>query len=442
MLKTVRDKLYDLNNHAGFKRYAANTSWMMGEKILRMSVGLFVGIWVARYLGPVQFGLLSYAQSFVFLFTAIATLGLDSIIVRELVKDESRRDELLGTAFGLKLIGALLILPALWLGVQLTSNDDYSNLLIFIIASSTIFQSFNVIDFYYQSKVQSKYVVWANSLSLGLSSFVKILLLVNEAPLFFFAMMVVFDALVIAVGLVFFYKKSSRQKIFSWSFRIDTAKKLLKDSWPLMLSGLVVSVYMKIDQVMIKEMLDVEAVGQYAAAVRLSEAWYFIPMAITSSLFPAIIKSRNISHEIYIKRLRNLYTLMVWLAISVALPMTFLSGWLTINLYGEAYRQAADVLVIHIWAGVFLFIGVAYSNYLVAENLVFKSLYRSAVGALTSVTFNILFIPIYGVIGAAISTLLAQIIANLVYDVFDRDLRAHLLVKLSAFFPFSFPKKK
>jgi O-antigen/teichoic acid export membrane protein len=123
-----------------------------------MSVGLFVGIWVARYLGPEQFGLLSYAQSFVFLFTAIATLGLDGIVVRELVKDESRREELLGTAFGLKFIGAILILPVLWLAVQLTSNDTYTNLLVFIIASATVFQSFNVIDFYYQAKVKSKYV--------------------------------------------------------------------------------------------------------------------------------------------------------------------------------------------------------------------------------------------------------------------------------------------
>ncbi|HDY85387.1 MAG TPA: flippase, partial [Methylophaga sp.] len=144
-------------------RYFQNTSWLMGEKILRMSVGLFVGIWVARYLGPEQFGLLSYAQSFVFLFTVIATLGLDGIVVRELVKDKTQRDVLLGTAFGLKLIGAFLILPILAIAVQLTSNDNYTNLLVFIIASATIFQSFNVIDFYYQSKVLSKYVALANT---------------------------------------------------------------------------------------------------------------------------------------------------------------------------------------------------------------------------------------------------------------------------------------
>ena len=266
MLTAARSKLKTLKSHQGFRRYAANTSWMMGEKILRMFVGLFVGIWVARYLGPEQFGLLSYAQSFVFLFTAIATLGLDGIVVRELVKDESRRDELLGTAFGLKLIGAILILPSLWLAVQLTSNDAPTNFLVFIIASATIFQSFNVIDFYYQSKVQSKYVAWANSFGLCVSSIIKVALILNNAPLMAFAIIVAFDSIVLAAGLVFFYKVSSQKKLFNWTFKAIIAKKLLTDSWPLILSGFVISVYMKIDQVMIKEILDAEAVGQYAAA--------------------------------------------------------------------------------------------------------------------------------------------------------------------------------
>ena len=408
---------------------------MLGEKILRMFVGLFVGIWVARYLGPEQFGLLSYAQSFVFLFTAIATLGLDGIVVRELVKDESRREELLGTAFGLKFIGAILILPVLWLAVQLTSNDTYTNLLVFIIASATIFQSFNVIDFYYQAKVKSKYVALANSLALAASSAVKIILILTEAPLMAFAVMVTFDAFVLSLGLVFFYKVSSRKKLFSWKFRACTAKRLLKDSWPLILSGLVISVYMKIDQVMIKEMLDSDAVGQYAAAVRLSEAWYFIPMVIANSVFPAIINAKKVSNELYLQRLQRLYTLMVWMAIGIALPMTFLSDWLTTLLYGQEYQEAGIVLMVHIWAGVFVFLGVAFTKYLTSENLVIKSFYRTTFGAVTNVALNFFLIPVYGIVGAAIATLLGQMFANLVYDIFDGELRGHLLIKLNAFVP-------
>ena len=139
-------KLQSLKSNQGFMRYFRNTSWLFAEKILRMFVGLFVGIWVARYLGPEQFGLFSYAQSFVGLFTAIATLGLDGIVIRELVKDESRRDELIGTAFWLKLIGAFGVLLVLAVAVNFTSNDSYTNTLVFIIASATVFQAFNVVD--------------------------------------------------------------------------------------------------------------------------------------------------------------------------------------------------------------------------------------------------------------------------------------------------------
>ncbi len=164
--KILISKLLD---HSGFRKYLSNTSWLFGEKILRMAVSLFVGIWVARYLGPDQFGLFSYAQAFVGIFAVIATLGLDSIVVRELVKDEGKRDVLLGTAFRLKFIGAIGVLSVLGVAVNFTSNDKFTNILVFIIASAVIFKSFNVIDFYFQSKVMSRYVVFANTISLFLS---------------------------------------------------------------------------------------------------------------------------------------------------------------------------------------------------------------------------------------------------------------------------------
>lgn len=433
MLAALHSKLQTLLSHEGIRRYGANTSWMLGEKVLRMFVGLFVGIWVARYLGPEQFGLLSYAQSFVFLFTAIATLGLDGIVVRELVKDESRRDDLLGTAFGLKFIGAILILPVLWLAVQLTSNDTYTNLLMFIVASATIFQSFNVIDFYFQAKVKSKYVAFANSLALGASSSIKIILILTEAPLIAFALIATFDALVLSLGLIFFFKVSSRQKLFNWKFRASTAKSLLKDSWPLILSGLVVSVYMKIDQIMIKEMLDSDAVGQYAAAVRLSEAWYFIPMVIANSIFPAILNAKKISNQLYLQRLQRLYTLMGWLGIAIALPITFFGDFLTTLLFGLEYSPAAQVLVIHIWAGVFVFLGVASGKWLMAENMTVTAMKRVLLGVFVNIFLNVLFIPRFGISGAAVALLISQVFAALIYDALDIATRPHFYMKLKSF---------
>jgi O-antigen/teichoic acid export membrane protein len=404
-------KLIALINHQGFMKYFKNTSWLFGEKILRMVVGLFVGIWVARYLGPEQFGLFSYAKSFVGLFTAIATLGLNGIVVRELVKDESRCDELIGTTFWLKVMGAFGVLLILAIAINFTSNDTYTNTLVFIIASATIFQSFNVVDFYFQSKVMSKFVVYANIISFFLSSIVKIVLILNDAPLIAFAWVVLFDSLVLALGFVYFFFRNSSFKIKNLTFRRETAIDLLRDSWPLILSGIVISIYMKIDQVMIKELLGTNAVGQYAAAVRISEAWYFIPVVIASSLFPAIINAKKQSEELYYERLQRLYDLMVWMAIAIALPMTFMSDWIVELLYGGQYNEAGAVLMIHIWAGVFVFLGVASGKWFMAENLQIFSTINTTIGAVVNIGLNYILIPKIGIEGAAWATLISYFIA-------------------------------
>lgn len=439
----IKSQLKEIIDNKGFRRYSFNTAWVMSEKILRMFLGIFVISWIARYLGPQQFGLLNYAQSFVFLFTAISTLGLDSIVVRELVKQEDNRNKLLGSAFFLKLIGALVLLPVIGIAIQFTSNDSFTNLLVFIIAFATIFQSFNVIDFYFQSKVISKYAAIANSVTFGISSTIKILLILVNAPLVSFALMSIFDMAILAGGLALFYfsyvKKHDsdvfKKGFLGWEFDKKTAYFLLKSSWPLMLSTIVITIYMRIDQVMIKEILDYQSVGQYAAATRLSEAWYFIPIAIVNSLFPAIINAKKVSNELYIKRLQSLYTLLVWLAIAVSILISFFGDSIVMILYGNDFSQAASVLIIHIWTGIFVFLGVAFSSYLIAENWPKKAFYRTLFGAIINIFLNLILIPTYGLIGAAFATLIGQLFANVVYDVLDKSLWPQLRLKLNAFFP-------
>ena len=421
-----------LKSNQGFMRYFKNTSWLFAEKILRMVVGLFVGIWAARYLGPEQFGLFSYAQAFVGLFAAIAGLGLDGIIVRELVKNPSKQAVLLGTAFYLKLIGALLVLLALAGTVTLSHQDSLTTWLIFIIASSTVFQSFNVVDFFFQAKVLSKYVVYVNIISLLISSFVKIGLILTSASLIAFAWVVLFDSVILMLGFVYYFQRHAKLNIKRLNFSKATAINLLKDSWPLILSGLVISIYMKVDQIMIKEMLDAEAVGQYVAAVRLSEAWYFIPMVIASSLFPAIINAKKVSKEFYYAQLQKLYDLMVWIAIAIALPMTFLSDWVIDLLYGVQYDQSGAILMIHIWAAVFVFLGVASSRWFIVENLQKYSLYRTLAGALINVMLNYILIPIYGIYGAAYATLASQVVASYLFNITNKKLRYTFLLQTNA----------
>lgn len=406
----IRNALDRLRAHQGFRRYFSNTSWMLGEQILRIIAGLLVGIWVARYLGPEQFGVFSYALAFAAIFGGIAKLGLDGIVVRDLIHEPDKRDVYLGTAFWLKLVGAFITIGVVAFATLFTSNDHTTNLYIFIITSGIVFQSFEVIDFYFQSKVLSKFVSICKLTQLLLSSLLKIYFVLTGAGLFWFVVVSLVDQATLAVTLYITYR---HQKLGSFyrHFDLMTAQNLLKDSWPLIFSTFVIMIYMRIDQIMIKEILGEREVGLYSAAVRLSEAWYFIPMAITSSLFPAIVSAKKVSKELYYTRLQRLYTFMVWMAIGIALPMTFLSDWLVTLLYGEAYREAGQVLMIHIWAGVFVFLGVASSRWFLSENLQKFSTINTVMGAIANILLNLILIPKYGVYGAAISTLLSYSIA-------------------------------
>ena len=376
---------------------------MFGEQVLRIIAGLFVGIYVARYLGPEQFGIYSYAAAFVALFGTIARLGLDGIVVRDLVNHPQERDVYLGTAFWLKLIGAFLTLGLLAIAVQFTSNDATTNLYIFIIASGLIFQSFDVVDFHFQSKVLSKYVSIARLIQLALSSILKLYFIFIQADLLWFVLVSLVDQITLALSLAFAYW---RQKIGSFfgHFNLGAAKTMLRNSWPLILSGIAISLYMRIDQIMIKEMLGEREVGLYSAAIRLSEAWYFVPVIITTSLFPAIVNAKKISQELYNKRLQRLYFIMFYFAVVVALPVTFMAESIVVTLYGTHYQDAGIVLTVHIWAGVFVGLGVVNGQWFLAENLQQLATLNTLIGAAANVILNYFLIPIYGITGAAFAT--------------------------------------
>ena len=393
--------------HPGFRKYFANTSWLLGERILRMAISLFVGIYVARYLGPERFGLLSYTLSFVLLFSSLASFGLDDILVRELVQCPEQRNNLLGTVFWLKVCGTVVMGTAIALVLQFKAEDQQTYWMIALITFGLLFQATNVVDFYFQSQVQSKFAVKAQAFQLFVTSLFKIYLVWNQAELIWFAFALMLDQAVVAVLFLLVYNWKIEWFPF-FSFTWIQAKKLMIDAWPLIFAGMVVSVYMKIDQVMLKEMLDVKAVGVYAAAVKLCEAWYFLPTAVIASLFPAVIKARKKSETLYNERVQKLYDLMVWGSVAVALPTTLLADWIILILFGPDFHEAAVVLRIYIWAGVFVSLGVASSKWLVAENLQLYSFYITALGALLNVAFNLWLIPIYGIKGAAFATLVAQ----------------------------------
>lgn len=396
---------------AGAQRIAANMVWLLADRIVRLGVGLLVSVWVARYLGPQLFGVYSYAIAFVGLFGFVSTLGLDSIVVRDIVHAPQDANEILGTAFSLKLIGAVVtLLAATSIGTLAQASDPVMPILIGLVAAGTLFQAFDVIDFWFQSQVRSKYTVYARNTAFLILSLIKVLLILLHAPLIAFACAALAEIVLGAIGLIAAYQLTG-QTVRRWRTSLARARMLLSVSWPLMLSSIAVWVYMRIDQVMLGLLADTRALGVYSAAVRLSEVWYFIPIAIVSSVFPAVVRSKAIDEKLYYERLQRLFNLMVVLSYVIVIPVTLLAGPIINLLYGPSYSEASRMFIVLMWAGLFVGLGVAREAWLVNEGLTRFSFATAVAGAITNVVLNIVLIPRWGGFAAAWATLAAQAVA-------------------------------
>ncbi len=389
-----------------------NTSWQFADNIVRMGIGLLVGIWLARYLGPEQFGLFSYALSFVGLFAALSNLGLDDIIVREIVRDSDNENEILGTTFLLRLCGGLLtFVAATGTLFILRPDDSLSHWLVGIIAAGAIFQAFNVIEFWFYSQLQAKYAVIAKNTAFLFCSLLKVALLLFQASLLFFAWVALLEITLGSFGLVMVYRQQRAGRLCAWSSSLKRAVLLLQDSWPLMLSSLVIMVYLRIDQVMLGEMVGHEEVGIYAVAVRLAEVWYFIPAALYWSFFPGIVAAKNESSPLFYARLQQLYNFSAFFAYLIAVPTLLIAQWLVPFLFGEAYARGGLMLAVLIWANLFTSLEMARSGFLTAMNWTRLYLLTVVLGCTLNIILNSLLIPQYGGMGAAVASVAAYWLA-------------------------------
>jgi O-antigen/teichoic acid export membrane protein len=397
----------------GLRRILGNVGWLFVEHILAMVLTFVVGIYVIRYLGSENFGKLSYSTSFAALFSTIATLGLNNIVVRNVVQEEKATSEILGTAFLLKFIASLATVVVISLAIWRFNEEPDIRWITLIIAGGLVFSAFDTIEFWFQSQVLGGQIALLRSVQLIVSSLAKLSFVALGLPLIAFVWLILADQVCKGSSMLWLYLQH-HQSILQWRFNRARAIEMLRDSWPLILSGFMVTIYMKIDQVMLGNMASLEAVGNYAAAVRLSEVWYFIPGAICSSVFPAIIRARQRSQQEYYRRLQQLYDFMAWLAFSITIPMTFISVPLMTTLLGKEYAEAGEILAWHIWSSPFVFLGVARSQWLMAENFTQFSFLTTLLGAAVNMWLNFLLIPPYQGVGAAIATAISQAIASYV----------------------------
>jgi len=384
-----------------------NSGWMMGDQITRQIVGLLVGVWLARYLGPQLFGEFSYAFAVVMIVSPIAMLALDGIVIRRIVQDPSCRDEVLGTSFILMIGGGILAYVIAMTSIFWARPEDrLVQWLVGIMAAGTIVQAFIAIEFWFESQMQWKFTVFAKTSAFLVLSIVKIGLILMKAPVIAFAWAGLADTALGSAGLLIVYWKKGFA-IKAWRFSRTMAGALLKDSWPLFFSTLLTMIYLRIDQVMLGNMTGSEELGNYSVAVRISEAWYFIPMVISSSVFPAIVEVETVSEELFYEHMQKLYNLMAFLAYVVAVPVAFFSKEIILVLFSSAYAEAGPLLAILVWTGVFTSLGAARNVLIVAKNWTRVNLVSIALGCSVNILLNYVLIPDYGAMGAVIATFIS-----------------------------------
>jgi polysaccharide transporter, PST family len=389
-----------------------NTGWLVGERTLRLVFGLFVSILVARYLGPNDFGILSYVVAFVALVQPLGTLGLNHVITRDIVEAPGDSGEVLGTAALLRFFGSLIATLLAVLAIRILRPEDDS-LLIFVavLSLAQLFRALEVIDFWFQAYVRAKYAVYARSFALVTSGGLKFAFVALQAPLAAFVAAVALESILAALALGWIYRRHRPQDV-RWRKSWRRAQTLLTHAWPLILSSMGVVVYLKIDQVMLGQMLSDEAVGIYAVAVRLSEVWYVLPTAVTASVFPALINLRARDEGRYQNRLQTGYDVLALAAYGVAVPVTIFASWIINVLYGEAYAGAGTVLAMHVWGALFVFMRALFSKWLIAERLLIFSLVTHGSGAAVNVALNIALIPAFGGNGAAFASVVSYAVAG------------------------------
>lgn len=399
--------------HAGFQKYLKNTSWMfIGQ--FSMIISLAVNIWIARYLGPTNFGTMSYIFAFAGIFAFIANLGISDILIRELVKNPQKKNELLGTAFWILGIGGIIAFLTASTSAIIFESSNLIKILIILYSTIFIWSPVNVISYYFQSTVQAKKNAWAQIFGVIIVTIFKIFLILTGKGIIWLVFSFALDYIVGTLLYVYNYFKSDLH-FKDWKFDQSIAKIFLSASMYLTLSAATSYLLLKIDQVMIKFYLTETQVGLYAVAVKLSEIWYFIPGIICASLFPAIINAKSASTEIYTARFKKLYLLLGAIAFLIAAPVAILAPWIIKILYGASYVGSATILQIYVWSGIGFFLGTGINKFLMAENYLKSIFFYNLLAVITNIVLNVILIPRIGLTGAAWSTLISYSIVPIVF---------------------------
>lgn len=403
------------------KKFVGNTGWMMFRNIYSMLVSLIVGSLSARFLGPSNYGLLTYGNAIIAFFTTVSKLGMDSVVVAELVRRPQKENVLLGTALTMRFAVSVLSFFSIWGFVLVFEPDNHLLQTVTILqATAIIFQSTEVFYFWFQARMEMKYVTLAAMAALTITSIWRLALLAGQATVQWFAMSASISALVCGgcIGIIFI-KKAKIQLRYSW----ETGKEILRKSYHFIINGLAVTLYMQLDRIMIGKMIDETAVGLYGAASTLAVMWQFIPINIIDSANPILLKSYDKEKRKFVTQYQMLLMGISAMGIVVSIGFTLFAKLIILILYGKEYYSAAPALSVLIWATSFSMIGTARGTWIIAEGKNKYSKYFTCMGAVMNTVLNIIAIPKWGFVGAAVTTLITEMFVSLMAPLLFKETR-------------------
>lgn len=413
-------------------RFLKNTFWLVGGQVLRMAISLVVNLLTARYLGPSNYGVLNYIASYIAFFTALTGLGLNGVIIYQFVNRREEEGKILGTALVLRLLTGILSSAAFLLLIFLTDGGDRVMMTVALLQAIQLpFLAFDTVNYWYQSRLLSRYAVIAQTVAYIITAAYKVFLLATGKSIEWFAFALSLDAMMLAALYLFFYR---RHRVLPMRFSRPVAARLLRAGLPFILADLMVVIYGQMDKIMLRQLLDSDAaVGLYSAALAICSLISFIPAAILDSGRPVISAAKETDEALYNLRIRQLFAALIWISILYSTGITLLAPLAVRILYGADYLGAIPCLRIAVWYTVFSYLGSGRSLWLICEKKSRYVFFFSAIGAATNLGLNWFLIPRFGINGAAGATLFTQFLTNFLLPSFFRQTRGYSRCVADAF---------
>lgn len=414
-------------------RLVNNASWLIGCKIVQNVLSFIISMMSARYLGPSNYGLINYATSVIAFIIPFATLGLTNILVQEIISKPDEEGEILGTSLLTCVLTSLLGMGSAVLFTLVASpGEKETTMVVALYSTILVAQALEMIQYWFQAKLLSKYTAIVSLSSYVVVSAYKIYLLATEKSVYWFALSYAIDSLIIAVLLLGFYKKLGGQKLTASYKRI---RAMFAKSRYYIISSLMVTLFTQMDKVMLKAMIDDATTGIYSAATVCAGLSSFVFAAIIDSFRPVIFENKKLSREAFERSVKKLYSIVIYLSLAQCVAIMLLANIIICVTYGNEYAAAATTLRIATWYTTFSCLGMVRNIWILAEN---KQKYLWIInlsGALTNALLNSLLIPSMGSNGAAIASLITQMFTNVIMGVLVRPIRRNNRLMLEALNP-------